>query len=64
MESSKIYFAIQNSIGHAIEFLRNIKTIWACALKSFASPDVGYTIGVTQRDLRVACGPRKLSVNR
>jgi hypothetical protein len=32
--SSRPYFALQNSHGHAKEFLRNYLTIWARALKN------------------------------
>jgi hypothetical protein len=38
MKDSKIYFVLQNSHGHAKEFLRNLQTVWASALRKVGHP--------------------------
>ena len=40
------YFALQNSQGQAKGFRRSLWTIWAIALKIFASPGLGHSQSV------------------
>ena len=46
MKAARLYFAVQNSVGHAKSFLQNLKTICVGGLQWFATPAAKYETNV------------------